>query len=172
MGSPTWTTERDDEVRKYSALGWSSLLIGAAMGVTRCSIIGRARRAGISLALSPLKTAPKSIPKRIPKRKTEPATLWPADPFVDELAMEEPDECPTDAIDIMVLTNTTCRWPYGDGPYWFCGACEADEIGGRPYCAKHTRIAGDGFRGRKRCIPGIRLGKFEGASAIFERVVK
>jgi GcrA cell cycle regulator len=36
------------------------------------------------------------------------------------------------------LTSTRCKWPFGDGPFEFCGA---KKIKGEPYCAHHCRKA-------------------------------
>lgn len=33
------------------------------------------------------------------------------------------------------LTQRSCRWPIGDGPFMFCGATSLDL---RPYCQEHT----------------------------------
>jgi GcrA cell cycle regulator len=34
------------------------------------------------------------------------------------------------------LTSTRCKWPFGDGPFKFCGA---EKVGGMPYCLHHCQ---------------------------------
>lgn len=41
-------------------------------------------------------------------------------------------------LDITDLTATACRWPYGDGPFTYCGQTK---VTGRPYCEYHCSIA-------------------------------
>jgi hypothetical protein len=36
------------------------------------------------------------------------------------------------------LAPTACRWPYGDGPFTFCGH---RHVQGQPYCAYHVSKA-------------------------------
>jgi hypothetical protein len=40
-------------------------------------------------------------------------------------------------IPLVELTAKTCRWPYGDGQFTFCG----HEVEHGPYCKPHTRFA-------------------------------
>jgi GcrA cell cycle regulator len=45
---------------------------------------------------------------------------------------------------LLELTNDSCRFPHGEPGtrgFFFCGAPEADLEGGRPYCARHARLA-------------------------------
>ena len=42
-------------------------------------------------------------------------------------------------LDMMALTRKTCRWPYGEGPFTFCGLPVA--AGGQIYCGAHWHIA-------------------------------
>ena len=47
-------------------------------------------------------------------------------------------------VDIMGLTNRTCRWPcneVGTPEFFFCGSLEADNSSGVIYCGLHTRRA-------------------------------
>lgn len=47
---------------------------------------------------------------------------------------------PSSAIDLMSLTNETCRFPFEPEPkrYLFCGSGGADLLAGRPYCHQHA----------------------------------
>ena len=46
--------------------------------------------------------------------------------------IQRPDVMPLH-ISLALLDNTTCRWPYGDGPFTFCGC----EVLDGPYCFAH-----------------------------------
>ena len=41
-------------------------------------------------------------------------------------------------LNLLDLTDSTCHWPLGDGPFTFCG-CQVQE--GSPYCAEHHAVA-------------------------------
>lgn len=41
-------------------------------------------------------------------------------------------------ISLFQLTNATCKWPFGDGPFTFCGQ---PSVTGFPYCAHHKALA-------------------------------
>lgn len=51
-------------------------------------------------------------------------------------------EPPPTGLGVMDLTNHTCRWPQGTGPYSFCGAPTAVSQSGRQvYCEYHNTAA-------------------------------
>jgi GcrA cell cycle regulator len=56
------------------------------------------------------------------------------EPYVCQPA---PDVTPLH-IDMEGLGDSNCHWPYGDGPFTFCGHQALAKL---PYCAKHCRIA-------------------------------
>lgn len=39
---------------------------------------------------------------------------------------------------LLELDDNKCRWPFGDGPFTFCGCAVRDES---PYCDTHHAIA-------------------------------
>lgn len=54
----------------------------------------------------------------------------------------EDDYCPPEQrIGLFDLTNETCRWPYGERDYKFCGHDDADLKANIPYCTYHSRMA-------------------------------
>ena len=59
MNSP-WTAQRDDQLRALWASGLPTKAIGAAMGISKNSVIGRAHRLGLPPRESPLKTPVRS----------------------------------------------------------------------------------------------------------------
>lgn len=62
-------------------------------------------------------------------------------------------------IQLIQLTNCTCRWPFGDPlseRFYFCGTAGADLKAGRPYCEFHTHKAA-GERVNQRRFDGSAL---------------
>lgn len=49
-------------------------------------------------------------------------------------------------IGLQDLTQTTCRYPYGDGPFTFCGC----EVVTGPYCVPHAALCFNENQGEKR----------------------
>ena len=60
-------------------------------------------------------------------------TKIPVEPFEVRLASVAPLH-----LDLMQVTDTTCRYPYGDGPFTFCGCTTLD---GKPYCPAHYELS-------------------------------
>jgi hypothetical protein len=54
----------------------------------------------------------------------------------DLLAPKPRPRPPVGQFTIMDLAEDTCRFPFGDGPFLFCGATP---VPGRPYCARCIR---------------------------------
>jgi hypothetical protein len=119
--------------------------IAITMRKTRNSIAGKLGRLGR------LKTRdPRSYQWHycVQPRVRNPRCRWPRKPrgrprvFTLPLNTPEPIGCPDWlGLTIFELTNKTCRWPSGQGPYFFCGAPQADLEERRPYCPYHDRIA-------------------------------
>lgn len=133
-----WTDERVEMLRKLCADGLSAGQMREELGgITRNSIIGKARRMGFGFTSQPGK--PKQGPKPRGHRKT---------PFVDRkppkfnvyVAIDLPPEQPANPVTLMELTADTCRWPIGEVTHntMFCGATA---VPGAPYCVGHCRIA-------------------------------
>lgn len=58
---------------------------------------------------------------------------------------------PPVGLSLLDITNDTCRWPQGTGPYSFCGAPTALSITGRKvYCAAHNFLAYRAFEPREK----------------------
>lgn len=53
-----------------------------------------------------------------------------------------PKAAPPQGLSMMELTNDTCRWPKGEGPYSFCGNPTHRHADGRAvYCEAHASVA-------------------------------
>lgn len=57
-----------------------------------------------------------------------------------KIERREPPPLPSSLnLSILDLTHATCKWPYGDGPFLFCGV--AKPVEGGPYCEHHAALA-------------------------------
>jgi GcrA cell cycle regulator len=108
---------------------------------TRNAVIGKLNRLGLSKPVTapqdsrvgprkPRKPRKQYAPSGFDRTAPPPLATLP-------LPMNEPN--PAAAMPFEALTSRMCRWPYGDGPFLFCGA----EIAGHPsYCPCHADVAG------------------------------
>jgi len=126
--------------------GYIADLLG---GTTRNAVIGKAHRLGLPGRAQPtrmLNTERKA-------RKTKQSTPAPKTPRVyvprpwhtgdvEGLAtasQRAKESHPTAKHKTLLdLDPNDCRWPFGDGPFTFCG-CKKSPIGS--YCEEHTRLA-------------------------------
>lgn len=145
----TWTTEMDDALRANVAAGdCSSAGMAAAINrafnvaFTRNAVIGRRNRLG----LSGKRTRPQiALPRRprIERKSNHVITTklikfsqvkpdGPALPIVEGLASS------SGPITLFDLKPTSCRWPFGHGPFLFCGhtVCNGDPK--NSYCIGHS----------------------------------
>ena len=135
-----WTPERVEECRRLWADGLSCSQVATDLGkgLTRSAIAGKIRRLGLQRRGATFtrdnKPKPKVTRKHcsrvVPSRMTDESRKK-APTFFPEI--ERPDVQPLH-ISLALLNNKTCRWPYGEGPFTFCG-CETLD---GPYCFAHT----------------------------------
>lgn len=166
----SWTDERVELLRKLWLDGLSASRIAAELagGVTRNAVIGKVHRLGLSgrvkaAATAPARTRPTAKPttasgRPVPQR-------GPALPMRGNLAvalqaraMTAPQRAPdavvvpmTEAVTIMELRESMCRWPVGDPSspeFRYCGG--KAPIGDGPYCAYHSRMAYQPMQDRRR----------------------
>jgi GcrA cell cycle regulator len=150
-GKDVWPDERVAELRRWVALGLSGSQIAAQMGLSRCQVMGKAARCGLTVGggrSAPTMTREarraanrgrKAARRRAaaghgstPGPETEPHRAARAEPPADTWA-PLPDTAPVALAD---LEPGMCRWPIGDDrPFRFCG-CPAGR--GFPYCAPHA----------------------------------
>ena len=133
-GRPTsWTNEREAELRRLWALGYSASCVARDMNVSRNTIIGKARRLGL-LARSSTVMLPRGghtplhpISRQFtrPRQKPEPA------PVTHDDALEFLHK------QLLDLANHECLFPDGEGPYTFCGQPTAR---GTSWCRHHLKI--------------------------------
>jgi GcrA cell cycle regulator len=141
-----WTDERLTMLREMAATQeFSSTQIAAALGagLTRCAVIGKARRLGI--AMRPPKTAAAERKPRKPRTtmRLMPASfqgfkLKEAQPVQPEAVELPPDESPF-ACTILDLQHDSCRYPLGDPQspdFRYCG-CPWSQ---GSYCERHRKL--------------------------------
>lgn len=142
-----WTDERVDGLKRLYAAGLSASQIAAELGAaTRNTVIGKVSRLGLTRIQHRQGNRPAALLNR--KRACKPRTIKPtrfalsfnnatitkipvAD-FKERLAAVVPLH-----LDLAQLTDTTCKYPYGEGPFTFCGCAVRT---GTPYCAPHAEL--------------------------------
>jgi GcrA cell cycle regulator len=136
-----WSDDKVEELRRLWAAGFSASEIAERLDidVTRCGIIGKVHRLG----LTPRKSAefkPGPPPERRGPIVRRPVFIAPRvrkeKPVLDVSKPTEPKPRMR-RLQFMQLKTTHCKWPFGDPhghPFYFCGA---DKDGGVPYCPHH-----------------------------------
>lgn len=142
-----WTDQRIEQLKACLANGMSASEIGKEFGVTRNTIIGKARRLGLEFSRKPYRrgTAVHRPPvvRRAPLKPAlrhapavPPPTPEPEPIPIDDMAIP-PEQRRT----LLTLRKRECRWPVGDPlldpqNFFFCGASRKD---GSSYCPHHDR---------------------------------
>lgn len=113
-----WPEDRVEELKRRWADGETCSQIARAMqgGITRCGVVGKARRLGLS-------RRPKVVSRYFQPK-----------PVVVKAAPPTPPEPRPDPLllGMMQLTSQHCRFPYGEGAnILFCGLTPK---AGQPYC--------------------------------------
>ena len=155
----SWTDERVARLAKLWADGLSASQVAAELGgVTRNAVIGKVHRLGLSHRVKPAGKSGGGARRKPATPRTRGAggytrstpansrvngragsniavALKPA-PVVEEIVAPDSKK-----LDLMELTESTCRWPTGDPSLpglTFCGhKCDDD----KPYCKFHNKIA-------------------------------
>ena len=137
-----WTEAQDGALRKHLLDGLSSSqtakAINAEFGTTytRNSVIGRANRTGAERRVIQTRKKYKRIKPAKPRKPKEPPMTksLPPQPLS---ALRTADVIPLH-LPLLELGDNMCRWPYGSGPFVFCGHPTFD---GCSYCTEHSAIS-------------------------------
>lgn len=132
-----WPIEREEQLRKLFAEKRSAGEIAAEMGgLSRNAVCGKLARLGLVRGYGPRHPDKPVQKKRTRKPK---APLQPGAPkFNPELFVcaEAVDVVPRH-LTIDDLEEGDCRYPYGDGPFTFCGH---RVVIGKSYCPAHSQL--------------------------------
>lgn len=136
-----WTDEKVEELKALWNAGKSGGQIAAVFGITRNAVIGKIHRLGLYREQRKQRAARAQQISPVPTPSVSPRIVSADPPFVAiphvELEDGPPGASPR-ALTLMGLTSKTCRWPHGDGPFWFCGAPPLPSF---PYCEGHCQKA-------------------------------
>lgn len=164
-----WTDERVDLLKKLWAEGLSASQIAGRLGhgVTRNAVIGKVHRLGLSGRVTPQRTARPRVrktrepshPGRSQSMPTAGATALKPQMRPEPMARPEPQPilAPVPAgerVNILMLSDKTCRWPIGDPSHEDFGFCGHSPKEGVPYCEYHARMAYQPAQDRRRLKVG------------------
>ena len=143
VNAPGWTDERVARLKEVYKDGLSCSQIAALLGfVSRNAVIGKVHRLGLERRGSNYSGNQRSKPGRKPQPRVERS---PVIQFRPKVRHESPElkamrcaEIEPLHIGIDALTFENCHWPYGDGPFTFCGHIS---LKGRSYCEAHFALS-------------------------------
>ncbi len=169
-GKLPWTEERVEVLKKLWADGLSAsqIAIRLAGGVTRNAVIGKVHRLGLSGRATPSRaTAPRQRKMRQPSHpassRSKPLPTAGATALKPQaIATPAPTPAPVpirlvespkgERINILMLTDRTCRWPLGDPGTEEFGFCGHAPRAGVPYCEYHAQLAYQPVQDRRRRV--------------------
>ena len=120
-----WNPGNVETLKTLLADGHSTREIASKLGITRNSVIGKARRLGLSYPHKPGRT------RNIRPRKQKPL------PFIARRIL--PPRKPSGPVHFRALGQHHCRWMPGEPSIlMYCGTERSE---GSPYCSAHTRAS-------------------------------
>lgn len=152
----SWTDERVETLKRLFVIeGMSASLIGARMGVSRNAAIGKLHRMGIARAY---RHKPPAVRKPVNARQwtiadsrkgaaartanaIQARALRSSADFIEREAFRALPDLAVPESDRLTLEDRpddNCKWPFGDGPFYF-HRCKAAP--GAPYCEFHAKRA-------------------------------
>ena len=154
----SWTDDRVATLTKLWADGLSASQIAAELGgVTRNAVIGKVHRLGLSGRAKPANSSAK---RQKPARRSynaKPRTagrdgipIRSGAGMSARAAVEDLEKPESKKLDLVDLTEKTCKWPDGDpatDDFHFCGNNTKDDS---PYCEYHCRLAYQQASDRRR----------------------
>lgn len=139
-GSP-WTEERDALALRLWAGGMSGTTIARKLGLSRSAVIAhimrRQKQVGLIVRVATARKRPGSNVNRHRLRAARRAARRVAQ-IVQPPAPETTSTAYGKPCGLIELTEQSCRWPIGEGPYQFCNA---ERVCHEPYCERHLAAA-------------------------------
>ncbi len=152
----SWTDDRVALLSKLWADGLSASQIAAELGgVTRNAVIGKVHRLGLSGRAKPANSSVKRAKRAskttyVKKPGARGSSKGTSLSVVSRTVVEDMQEPESLKMELVDLTEKTCRWPHGDpatSDFHFCGhSCKEDG----PYCEYHSRLAYQPATDRRR----------------------
>jgi GcrA cell cycle regulator len=148
MRRALWDGRRIGALKRLWADGETAGAIAKELGLSRSAVLGKIFRLRLEAGAAGERAAAKS--KDAARQARAGRTAAAGAPLrrrgAGATANAELPRPPTNAArkSLLELTNSCCRWPYGElgkGNYLFCGAPGAALDDGIPYCARHMRRA-------------------------------
>jgi hypothetical protein len=143
-----WPAERLELLRQLAPLPITATEIAKRMGMTRSSILGKAKRSGIKISGKPRAVAESPYtPKRkgFRLRHKAPGIKVFRDKPLPDHTLLDPKFNSTRSIALADARDGDCRWPIGSPRAMRCCGAGAED-GHYPYCFEHCRIAYQGFQ--------------------------
>ncbi|AQX30063.1 MULTISPECIES: GcrA family cell cycle regulator [Bartonella] len=164
----SWTCERVELLKKFWSEGLSASQIAAQLGgVSRNAVIGKVHRLKLpgrgktTPVISRVQKTSTGVGSSIPRMRRAASSVVPENAIscsvgatalkmdfiaedveaVDVLEQSKVVVPISRHLNLLQLSENTCRWPVGDplsSDFHFCGA---DSGEGNPYCAFHAKIA-------------------------------
>jgi hypothetical protein len=132
-----WSPELDARILQMRSEKLTYELIGEAIGQTRSAVSGRIRRLGFAKVREFLTLEEAARRKRVYnvkyKREMRAGTTAPQKQR-RAVTVRELENVGPRHVSLLDLAPNGCKWPYGDGPFTFCGCNRAE---GKPYCYPH-----------------------------------
>ena len=148
-----WSDELCDELRRLHRLKFSGGAIAARLGLTRNQVIGKLFRLGIKGHEAPQHRVARVKSERPVNRRPKLKIVAGGGGSMRVIKTSEADVAPLRRIEIEPrhiafagLQRSDCRYPYGTGPYTYCGHPRAD---GSSYCAGHHALCWMPVRARR-----------------------
>lgn len=137
--------EEVEALRRHWAESRSAGWIGVELGRSRNSVISKIhglRRQGVDMQSRRTGRQTLSRAERLEignrRRVKAGKPVLEALPSIAAVVPLQSGDVEPKLLALAELDARQCRWPYGDGPFRFCG--HGTELG-VPYCAKHSQIA-------------------------------
>jgi GcrA cell cycle regulator len=140
-----WSIERIEQLKTLYASGMSGSQIAAEMGfLTRNAVIGKVHRLKLELRGKKISQGP-ARPRQKSERKQK-LPFVPCEPFI---CADAPDVAPLH-VSLLDLLPDDCRYPFGDGPFTFCGHPKLFE---GSYCKAHADLCARETPQRRKYVP-------------------
>lgn len=135
-----WSDERTELLKTLWANGLSGSQIAKRLGkVTRNAVIGKAHRLGLPLRGGVTRTrASRSKRPSAPRKRLDGREFAPV--LAAEPLPPEPER-PAVLTKFEKLTESMCKFPYGDPKSADFGFCGCAKVTGLPYCRAHALVA-------------------------------